>query len=354
MKLAYFLFGIILTFCFDACTSNNNKISMEKTESITEQLTKINGLLRDTTFALAIADGQDSNYYVSQGQKVPAFFEGPDSLLKKSFREEKIAINLAGFYALECGIGALIEQNGKTPVYWLQQITNKTLDSNHALLLNRFANATWKAGQPFRSLNRITKDNFIVADFLSADEIQKDADQIIAAASFLLDSLKSVSDAPLQAQVEKINQLLKDKQYALQMASHMEAAYYFGQNKPVPLFLTPAEDTAINQKSAKEEKLAISLAGFYALECGVSYLSTTQNKRPSDILKSIVNDSIAEKDKLLLERFANATWKASQPFRGLDRITRNIFMPFDLLPKEEVKKDWDQIKSAAAIVQKSL
>jgi len=120
------------------------------------------------------------------------------------------------------------------------------------------------------------------------------------------------------------------------------------------MFLTPAEDTAINQKSAKEEKLAINLAGFYALECGVSYLSTTQNKLPSDILKSIVNDSIAEKDKLLLERFANATWKATQPFRGLDRITRNIFMPFDLLPKDDVKKDWDQIKSAAEIVQKSL
>jgi hypothetical protein len=354
MKLAYFLLGITLMFCFAACTSNNNKAGMEKTKNIDEELTKINGLLRDTSFALVVAGGQDANYYVSQGQKVTAFFEGPDSLLKKSFREEKIAINLAGFYALECGIGALIQQNGQTPVYWLQQITHKTLDSNNALLLNRFANATWKAGQPFRSLSRITKDNFIVANFLSAEEIQKDADQIIAAASFLLDSLKTVSNAPIQGQFEKINQLLKDKQYARQMASHMEAAYYEGQHKPVPLFLSPAEDTATIQKSAREEKLAINLAGFYALECGVSYLSTIQNKLPSDIIKSIVNDSISENEKLLLERFANATWKASQPFRSLDRITRNIFMPFDLLPKDEVKKDWDQIKSAAEIVQKSL
>ena len=86
---------------------------MEKTETIDGELTKLNGLLRDTSFAFTVAGGQDSNYYVSQGQKVPAFFEGPDSLLKKSFKEEKIAINLAGFYALECGIGALIEQNGK-------------------------------------------------------------------------------------------------------------------------------------------------------------------------------------------------------------------------------------------------
>jgi hypothetical protein len=354
MKLSYLLLAVTLILCFDACTPNNKKSGMSKTENINEELTKINGLLQDSSFALVVAGSQDANYYVSQGQKVPAFFEGSDSILKKSFKEEKIAINLAGFYALECGIGALIEQNGKTPVYWLQQIADKTLDSNNAMLLNRFANATWKASQPFRDLKRLTKDNFISANFLSAEEIQKDADQITAAASFLLDSLNTVSNAPIDAQFEKINQLLKDKQYALQMASHMEAAYYKGQNQPVPEFLSPAEETAVIEKSAKEEKMAINLAGFYAVECGVSYLSSVQNKLPSDILKSIVNDSIGEKDKELLERFANATWKAGQPFRSLDRVTRNIFMPFDLLPKDEVKKDWDQIKSAAAIVQKAL
>ncbi len=354
MKMACFLTCIAWIFCFNACTSNNNKAGTGQTENINKELTKINALLRDTAFASVVAGKQDANYYTSQGQKVPAFFEGSDSLLTKRFKEEKIAINLAGLYAVECGMGALIEQNGKTPVYWLQQITQKALDSNNALLLNRFANATWKAGQPFRSLNRITRDNFIIANFLSAEEIQKDADQIIAAASFLLDSLSSVANAPMQDQFEKINQLLKNKQFAMEMARHMEAAYYTGQQKPIPLFLSPADDTAIIQKSAREEKIAINIAGFYALECGVSYLATSQRKLPSDILKSILNDSINGKDKQLLERFANATWKAGQPFRSLDRITRNIFMPFDLLPEDEIKKDWDQIKSAAAIVQKSI
>lgn len=354
MKLIYLLPGVALMLCIGACTSNNKQENIVETANINKELTKINSLLRDTSFALIVAGKQDANYYVSQDQTAPEFFEGSDSLLTRSVKEEKIAINVAGFYALECGIGALMEQNGKTPVYWLQQIADKTLDSNNALLLNRFANATWKAGQPFRSLQRISRDNFIVANFLSAEEIQKDADQVTAAAAFLLDSIKTVSSDPVQAQLEKINQLLKNKQFAMAMAQHMEAAYYAGQNQTAPAFLSPEEDTSLIQKSAKEEKIAINLAGFYALECGVSYLSLVQNKLPSTILKSIINDSISEKDKQLLERFANATWKASQPFRGLDRITREIFMPFDLLPADEIKKDWDQIKSAADIVQKAL
>jgi hypothetical protein len=48
-----------------------------------------------------------------------------------------------------------------------------------------------------------------------------------------------------------------------------------------------------------------------------------------------------------MKRFANATWKAGQPFRSLDRITRKTFTCFDLLPPEEVEKDWMQIKAAA-------
>jgi len=231
---------------------------------------------------------------------------------------------------------------------------NCFLDSNEVLLLNRFANATWKAGQPFRGLDRITRDNFTVAAFLNDAEIQKDVDQVIAAASLLLDSMKNVSNATREVQLQRINQLLKDKEFADDMARHMDAAYYKGQDKTVPVFLSVEEDTMTVQKSAKEEKIAINIAGFYALECGIGYLAHTQNRLPSEILKSITGDSIHQKDKLLLERFANATWKAGQPFRSLDRITREIFMPFDLLPKEEVEKDWDQLKSAAEMVQKAL
>jgi len=49
-------------------------------------------------------------------------------------------------------------------------------------------------------------------------------------------------------------------------------------------------------------------------------------------------------DKILLQRFANATWKAGQPFRGLDRITRDNFVPFYFLQMKKLK-DWVQIKA---------
>lgn len=46
--------------------------------------------------------------------------------------------------------------------------------------------------------------------------------------------------------------------------------------------------------------------------------------------------------------FANATWKAGQPFRNLSRITRDTFRPVTLLNEEELKKDFVQIQAAAA------
>jgi hypothetical protein len=316
-------------------------------QPITTELSKIDRLLHDTAFAAALAGEQEGSYYTTQGQPAPPFWEGSDKRLKKSYAAEKMAINLAGFYAVECGIGALTEQKGETPVHWLQQIVAKNLHPKDALLLHHFANATWKAGQPFRDLNRITAGNFTATAFLSAAAIQKDIDQVTAAANLLLHSLKDVSDASPSAQLDKINSLLKDKLFAFVMAQHTAAAYYAGQHKPAPPFLNAAEDTALIEKSAREEKIAMNMAGFYALECGISYLATTQNKLPSAIIKDIITDNLDPKEKSLFERFANATWKAGQPFRELDRITRDIFMPFDLLPPDQVQKDWVQIKTAA-------
>jgi hypothetical protein len=315
---------------------------------------KISALLHDTAFAASMAAGQEAAYYTSQNQPVEAFFEGSDSLVKKSLKEEKIAINLAGFYAVECGVAALASQKGQTPVEWLNKIVDNSVDSSDMLLLNRFANATWKAGQPFRSLERISRENFIAASMLSNEELKKDADQVRAAAKKFLDSLEGVQNRPLVVQLKKISFLLRNKVFAEEMARHMDAAYYVGQGKPAPPFLSPGEDTATVAKSARSEKIAINIAGFYALECGLNYLSEVQQKLPSVLLKEIISDSLPAKDKELLERFANATWKAGQPFRSLDRINRPVFMPYDLLSKEEQEKDWKQIKSAALKLQEAM
>jgi hypothetical protein len=48
-----------------------------------------------------------------------------------------------------------MEISGHVPAMLLQEIVDGSLDSNSMFLLQRFANATWKAGQPFMNLKRI-------------------------------------------------------------------------------------------------------------------------------------------------------------------------------------------------------
>lgn len=338
---------------FNSCA---NKAGTNMQQQITNELAQITRLLRDSSFALDMAKHQEAAYYKHQDQSPPDFLlqgEAQESV-EKSAKEEKIATNIAALYAVECAVGALMEQGGGTPFEWLAKIKAKQLDSTEVLLLNRFANATWKAGQPFRGLDRITRDVFVSPVFLPEAEIKKDQDQIIAATGKLLDAMQEVKDASLSDQLQKLKELLQDKQFALEMAQHMEAAYYAAQQQPAPAFLQQGEDTATISKSTKQEKIATNLAGFYALECGLSYLATAQQKLPSAVLKALVNDKLDATDKRLFERFANATWKAGQPFRGLDRITRAPFVPFDLLTKEEQDKDWVQIRAAAEKLLQSL
>ncbi len=352
--MKYCLYLFILALAIYSCSnSEDKKLQMQDEKNSKKELKEISDLLQDSSFALDIAKNQEAAYYSSQGKDIPPFSAVGDSLVARSVKDEKIATNIAAFYALECGIGLLVNTKGGKPSEWLQKISSMTLDSSGILVLNRFANATWKAGQPFRGLARIKRDVFISSVFLPEDEIKKDYDQIFAAASKLNSALEKVKDSSAAIQFQQISQLLRDKKFSEEMARHMEAAYYTAQKKTVEPFLKPGEDTAVIRKNAMEEKIATNLAGFYALECGLSYLATAKGMLPSDVLKSIVSDNISKNEKKLFERFANATWKAGQPFRGLDRITRDNFTGFDLLSPEEQEKDWVQIKAAAEFVQNS-
>lgn len=355
MKCLFVSFAIFLVVYLTSC-ANNAGTNMQQQQQITKELAQITGLLRDSSFALEMAKSQDAAYHKAQGRPLPDFLphNGETGTVGKSVKEEKIATNIAAFYALECAIGALMEQQGGTPLEWLNKIKAKQLDASGALLLSRFANATWKAGQPFRGLERITRDVFVSPVFLPEAEVKKDYDQIGAAADKVAEAMQDLGHASKADQLQRLKTLLQDKSFALEMAQHMEAAYYTAQQQAVPAFLKPGEDTATVGKNAKEEKIAVNIAGFYALECGLSYLATAQQKLPSAVLQAIANDSIDTKDKKLFERFANATWKAGQPFRGLDRITRDVFVPFDLLSKAQQEKDWVQIKSAAEKLLQSL
>ncbi len=314
-------------------------------EQIKKELVIINSLLRSRDFSFEMAKEINAAYNNEHKEFISAVED--TAIINKTAREEKIATNLAGFYAVECGVGLLCEQTKLTPTEWLKKIARKTADSNAVLLLNRFANATWKASQPFRSLNRITRYNFTGAGYLTAEEIEKDYNQITSAASLLLEHMQQVDKSPLSEQMEQLKTLLRDAAFAFIMAKFINSKYYTSQHQPAPLFLTKADDTAIIEKSIREQKIASGISGFYALECGINYLVTAKCMIPSDILKSIENNSINEADSTMFLYLANATWKAGQPFKDLTNITNETFTPVYFLKKEALEKDMVQIKTAA-------
>lgn len=331
--------------------SCNNKPDV-KTDALMEKRTELatlDSLLRNEAFAQETAAALDAAYYNGIGQTPPPFLtpEEKTATITVSGKEEKIAVNLAGFYALECGVGLLCKQTGETPVVWLERIAAGKTDTASRLLLNRFANATWKAGQPFRDLARITRYNFTGFNRLSREEVEKDAVQIRNAAAKVLSSLQAVKAAPPEAQMQAIKKRLQDEGYAAEMAAYLDSAYAVSQGqKPAP-FLNGSHDTATVTKPARNVKIATGLAGFYALECTLNYLATTRNLLPSDAVRGLLNKTLRKEDEELFARFANATWKAGQPFRGLKRVTRETFTPFYFLSEADVEKDLVQVRAAA-------
>lgn len=320
------------------------------------QFQKLQTLLRDQNFALEMAQYLDAAYYKGISQPVPPFLkpEEETATQPKSVKEEKIAINLAGFYALEVGISAISDRTKETPIEILDSITKGTRSKEDMLLLGRFANATWKAGQPFRALSRITRDTFKPSALLSNDDVQKDLDQIKAAVEKVSEKMQDVRGKDRNEQFLKLQTLLRDPVFALEIAQYIDAAYYKGINQPVQPFLKPEEETAMQPKSVKEEKIAINLAGFYALEVGISAISDRTKETPNEIIDSLVKGTRSKDDVLLLGRFANATWKAGQPFRSLSRITRDTFKPSTLLSSDDVQKDLDQVNAAAQKLQEAM
>jgi len=320
------------------------------------QMARLQVLLQSQDFALEMATSLDAAYYRGLGQTPPPFLTSQEqtATTQKSVREEKIAINLAGFYAVESGMGVIAERTKEAPLQILDSIASGARSKDDMLLLARFANATWKAGQPFRSLSRITRDNFRPAALLSEEDLKKDFVQIAAAARLLRDSMQDVRGQTAPQQLSRLQALMQSRDFALEMAMFLDMAYYRGQGQTPPPFLKSEEETATTSKTAKEEKIAINLAGFYAVEAGIGVISERTQELPLDILDSITKGTRSQEDMLLLARFANATWKAGQPFRSLSRITRDNFRPAVLLTDDELKKDFDQIRAAATTLANAM
>jgi hypothetical protein len=171
-----------------------------------------------------------------------------------------------------------------------------------------------------------------------------------------------MQEAPVQdaeAQMVRLKFLLQDPEFAREMAEWLEGAYYRGIGEQAPPFIEPGQEEATIAKLAVNEKIAMNVAGFYALESGLGYILELEKKKresgdadtmqtPVDVLNAIVNKTLSNDYMMLLARFANATWKASQPFRDLARIKKDNFIPAILLSEEEIRKDFVQIEQAAA------
>ncbi|MHA4846066.1 hypothetical protein ACX0G7_17955 [Flavitalea antarctica] len=348
MRLIHFILMALTLVEFSACKSSND-MNNNKNDLAEKELSLIDSLLRDRSFAFKIAAKLDSSYYLGIGEKPQEFISQKEDtgFFLTTEKEQMIATNIAAFYALDCGISYISSISNRPFGQVLRSLLDDKMDSGEVLILNRFANATWKAGQPFRDLERIGRSIFMAANFLPEDEIRKDFDQVKIAGKKLWESMKPVADSSNDVQMQKLRQLLQDTGYAFEMASYIAAAYDSTQGKQQQKNEWTNEPI---RKKTRDQKIASSLAGFYALECGINYIIKTSDRVPSDILKAIVNNTISPEESQVFARFANATWKAGQPFKGLNRITRRTFTPFYFLTKEDIDKDLVQIKGAAEML----
>jgi len=345
--------GFFINGCM-ACSGPSK--SSDDLSRLKQEVTIIDTLLRDPAFTELMAGSLDSAYYNGLGRPQPVFLNNSDAATVHLMRlkDEKIATSIAPFYALECGVEMLSKKSGESFLTWLQKIIKGGADSNAVLLLNRFANATWKAGQPFRDMERLKRYNFRVAGLLSKEETDKDAVQIVNTAKKLFSVMSPVRKGTQEEQLKFLRQLLQDTTFAQTISAYADSTYSVSQHQ-VPVGVHPnGPDTATVKKTLKQMKVATSIAGFYALECGLDYLVTVRNMLPSRILQSLVNNSLSKEDEMLFARFANATWKAGQPFRGLNRITRETFTPFYYLSEPDIEKDIVQVKAAGSILLSSL
>ena len=182
-----------------------------------EQLfTREDELIRDKGFLIDVASACDEAYKQTErskleqaGQEVPGWLQGqlftPEerSLLTKDAAtltdQEKqtyekaqtnLAINTAGLYALQEGLGIAASfkpDNPHAAHETLTSLVQGTETQADKALMSRLAHATWAAGQPFRG--RETRPVMKPFDRLPTDEQFKDMVQIRAAAKVMAANL---------------------------------------------------------------------------------------------------------------------------------------------------------------------
>lgn len=163
----------------------NLERGVEPTESYDKQVNYMTKLMQGFDFMTDAARHIHYAYFKDTGQKPFEFDPGP---VRKEVYEQ-ISKNLSGFYATECFIGYLCEQNILTPKEALGKIINKKLTDHEEKLAARFSKTAYKAAQLFINKDNIKKSGFIPAFLDTEYNYKLDLIQIEIGANLLLKHL---------------------------------------------------------------------------------------------------------------------------------------------------------------------
>jgi len=151
--------------------------------------------------------------------------------------------------------------------------------------------------------------------------------------------------------LNKLLAVISNTENQIKIANVCDQAYAEGTGNPTWYAQFGAE---------KPEHVGINLAAQAAVVSGVSILALIRGinleENLTAILGEIAENKVSKVERGILLRLANATWNAQQPLRmdkgALGRASNmNVF---DLLPAEEVDKDFIQIEAAAKFLLQAL
>ncbi len=189
-----------------------DEISIQEPLTNEELFSRLKKLMTNKPFLIEIASACDEAYRLHEISKRKETNESIDEWLQRPLfsdeekeillstetktpdqqqifntAQQKLAMNLAGFYSVSLGLGVIAGDNQDNQFCAQQILTAITQDKDTPkirMLMSRLAHMTWAAGQPFRG--RETRPVMMPWDLLPPEEKHKDRVQIISAARVLL------------------------------------------------------------------------------------------------------------------------------------------------------------------------
>lgn len=171
---------------------------------------------------------------------------------------------------------------------------------------------------------------------------------------FLIEVASACDQSYRDSEINRINKANETAEVQQPIADYLKNSLFSTEEKDV-LVSGPQEGNLEQQKmyDKAQQKLAMNLAGFYALSEGLGMIAEenpTDQHAASKLLDSIVNKTADQKNLNKMCRLAHATWAAGQPYRN--RETRKVMQPWDTLPEGEKLKDMVQITAAAVVLER--